>query len=128
MGKGNTAMHRLVPTAEGNIYIFFCGVTGAQFQTRRAYKADSPEKELFLAWESEGRCHFNRCQKCRRWVFNVAYNPEVLECIECAPFEDEAKFCKFCGTHVPPFVKTCPTCKKPLYYEGVESYDAKTQI
>lgn len=127
MDKSRTAAYRLVPALNGNRYSFICGVTGAQLLTSQAYRDDSPEQELLLAWETEGRGHFNRCQKCGRWVFDVAYNPEVLECIECAAFEGVARFCKFCGARVSAESKTCRLCGKPLYYEGVEANDEKAK-
>ena len=60
------------------------------------------EQELLLAWEKEGKKHFNICHKCGKFVINAVYNPEGAECVECAPFEAEAKFCKTCGAKVEP--------------------------
>lgn len=128
MEKNLTAEYRLVPVEEGNRYRFFCAVTGAGLCTQEDYRAASPEQELLLAWEREGRSHFNQCRKCGRWVFDVAYNPEVLECIECAPFECEARYCKSCGVRVPVGSRICPACGKPLYYEGVDAHDAEAQV
>lgn len=127
MEKYKTAEYRLLPAQGGNRYSFICGVTGAQLLTDRVYQADDAAQELSLARQTEGRTHFNQCSKCGRWVFDVAYNPEVLECIECAPFEKEARFCKSCGVRVPAGCRTCPACGKMLYYEGVNSYDAENE-
>lgn len=129
MDKRKTAAYLLVPDVDGNRYSFTCGVTGARFCTEHAYRADDAARELLLAWEHEGRGHFNQCRKCGRWVFDVAFNPEVLECIECAPFECEARFCKSCGARITAAGgRTCPVCGKPLYYEGVDAYDPKAQV
>ncbi len=117
--KSRTAEYQVIPDGDGSRYSFFCGVTGARFCTERAYRADSPGQELLLAWENEGRGHFNLCRRCGRWVVDVAYNPEVLECVECAAFEDEARFCKTCGARVPAKARICPACGASLYYEGV---------
>ncbi len=125
MEKKLTAEYRLVPAEAGNRYRFFCAVTGAALCTRAVYQADTPEQALLLAWAREGRSQFNQCQKCGRWVFDVAFNPEVLECIECAPFECEARYCKFCGVRVPAGSRSCPACARPLYYEGVDAYGAE---
>lgn len=122
-----TADYCLLPAQGGNRYSFICGVTGARFLTDRVYQADDGVGELLLAWQAEGRMHFNQCRKCGRWVFDVAFNPEVLECIECAPFEAEARFCKSCGVRVPAGCRTCPACGKMLYYEGVSGNDAENE-
>lgn len=128
MKKDQTAEYSLLPAEHGSRYRFLCAVTGAQFSTRQSYLSDTPEQQLQLAWEHEGRSHFNQCQRCGKWVVDAAFNPEVLECIVCAPFETEARFCKSCGARVQPGARLCPACGKPLYYEGVDAYDAKTQI
>lgn len=127
MEKWKTADYRLLPAQGGNRYSFICGVTGAQFLTERVYQASDSAYELALAWQDEGRVQFNQCHKCGRWVFDVAYNPEVLECIACAPFEAEARFCRSCGARVPSGGRTCPSCGKMLYYEGVDAYDAEPE-
>lgn len=128
MEKNLTAEYQLVPAEKGSCYRFFCAVTGAALCTQEAYRAEDPEQELLLAWEREGRGQFNQCRKCGRWVFDVAYNPEVLECIACAPFECEARYCKSCGVRVPAGSRICPACGRTLYYEGVDSHDAEAQV
>lgn len=128
MDKNTTAAYHKTPEKTGNRYHFRCAVTGAQFSTVQTYQAATPRQEPLLAWQTEGRNHFNQCQRCGRWVFDVAYNPEVLECIACAPFECEARYCKFCGARVPAERRTCPTCGRPLYYEGVDPHDPEAQI
>ena len=50
------------------------------------------------------------------------YNADVLECVECAPFEVEAKFCKNCGVKIQEPNKLCPVCGKPLSYYGKELF------
>lgn len=127
MSLKKMAAYKTVAAPGGNRYCFQCGITGAQFQTDGIYHADDPEHEALLAWEAEGRKHFNQCRRCGGWVVDVAYNPVVLECIECAPFEDEARYCKSCGVRVPTGVRICPSCGKRLYYEGVNAYDAKAK-
>lgn len=128
MDKRNTACYEALKAEDGrNRYCFFCGVTGGRFSTEQTYLEQTPQQELLAAWQREGRAHFNQCRKCGRWVFDAAYNPEVLECIECAPFELEARFCKFCGARVPVGSRTCPACGKMLYYEGVSDNDAENE-
>ena len=70
------------------------------------------------AWLAEGRENFNRCHKCGKWVIDAVYNAEVLECVECAPYEAEPKYCKNCGAKIEDPVKNCPSCGKKLIYEG----------
>ncbi len=88
--------------------------------TTDLYHADTPEEELQLAWEREGRPLFNHCHNCGKMVSGVMFNVEVLECVECAPFETEAKFCKNCGGEIEKPNKPCPVCGKPLVYYGKE--------
>lgn len=119
MGKhGRTATYRIVADAGGNCYKFYCDVSGAHVCTSNPYKADAPEEELMLAWENEGKAYFNLCHKCGKWVISAVYNPEVFECTDCAPFEHETRYCKFCGAKVWADVRFCPVCNKILHYEG----------
>lgn len=121
MNKEKTiATYKIVADAGGNRYKFFCELSGALVCTTKQYKADTPEEELHLAWESEGKQHFNPCHKCGKLVSDAMFNVEVLECVECAPFEAEAKFCKSCGTKIEDPNKLCPACGKPLVYYGKE--------
>ena len=119
MGERRTATYKIITDSGGNRYTFFCDLTGALVcTTKKTYKADTPEQELLLAWEKEGKKHFNICHKCGKFVINAVFNPEVAECVDCAPFEAEAKFCKTCGAKVEPPGRTCPVCGNLLNYEG----------
>ena len=84
------------------------------------YHADTPEEELMLAWEKEGRQHFNQCRKCGRFIIDAVYNPSVFECTDCAPFEYETRYCKSCGAKIDAGAEErfCPVCKQKLHYEG----------
>lgn len=127
MGKKITAAYQLLPEKDGNRYSFQCAVTGARFPTEQSYRGVSPQQELVDAWKTEGRRHFNQCRRCGEWVVDAAYNPLVLECVVCAPFEEEVRFCKTCGERAPKASRTCPGCGAPLYYEGVGFGDAKIE-
>ncbi len=121
MNKEKTiAAYKIVTDDGGNIYKFYCDLSGALVCTTKPYKADTPEKELQLAWESEGKQHFNPCHKCGKQVSDAMFNVDVLECVECAPFETEAKFCKSCGAKIEEPTRLCPACGKPLVYYGKE--------
>ena len=113
-----TASYKIEPSAEGDIFRFYCDVTGVQVCRTKAYRAETAEEELQQAWRLEGQHHFNQCHKCRRWVIDVAYNPEVMECVLCAPFEEEPQYCKFCGARITVPARICPVCGKLLRYEG----------
>ena len=99
--------------------MFYCDLSGAHIcTTKEIYYGNTQEEALKSAWQSEGRSHFNQCRKCGKWVSLAMYNVDVLECVECAPFEAEAKFCKNCGAKIEEPTKPCPTCGKPLTYCG----------
>ncbi len=116
--RRKTAAYQVIPDAGGNRYKFYCDVSGAHACTTAPYKADTPEDELILAWENEGKKHFSLCHKCGKWVISAVYNPEVFECTDCAPFEHATRFCKFCGSKVSGQPRICPVCNKKLHYEG----------
>lgn len=118
--RRKTATYKTVAEPQGNRYKFYCDVSGALGCTTKPYKANTPEEELILAWEKEGKAHFNLCHKCGKWVISAIYNPEVFECTDCAPFEHETGYCKFCGAKVDADVRFCPVCKQKLHYEGEE--------
>lgn len=115
---GITAKYKKIVSAIGNRYSFYCDLSGALVSTTGVLQAASPDEELLLAWKSEGEQHFNRCHKCGKWVVDVMYNAEVLECVSCAPYEDEPDYCKSCGTKIVNASKKCPVCGMPLIYEG----------
>ena len=119
MPESRTAKHKVVPDDGGYRFIFYCDVSDAHVcTTSQIYQGDSEEAALLAAWQAEGREHFNRCHKCGKWVIDAVYNAEVLECVECAPYEAEPKYCKNCGAKIEDPVKNCPSCGKKLIYEG----------
>ena len=62
MGERRTAIYKIITDSGGNRYTIFCDLTGALVcTTKKTYKADTPEQELLLAWEKEGKKHFNIC-------------------------------------------------------------------
>lgn len=120
MEKRKTADYKIIADSDGNRYKFYCDISGAHICTTKPYHADTPEEELKLAWENEGKAFFNLCHRCGKWVIAAVYNPEVFECTDCAPFEHETGYCKYCGSRVAADVRFCPICKKKLHYEGRE--------
>ena len=117
---GMTANYKRTAGSEGARYSFYCDLSGALICTTKEIQADSPDEEVRIAWKEEGEKYFNKCHKCGKWVVDVMYNAEVLECVSCAPYEEEPKYCKSCGEKIADICKTCPTCGKPLVYEGGE--------
>lgn len=115
-----TANYSVIPTESGNRYTFLCDISGAVVCTTEAVIAKTPEDELMFAWNNEGKNHFNRCHKCGRWVIDAMYNADVLECVDCAPYETDPKYCKSCGTKVTGSSKRCSVCGNPLVYDGSE--------
>lgn len=115
-----TAAYGIVPGTDGNRYRFYCDVSGALACITGPYRADTPQEELMLAWEKEGRAHFNQCRRCGRWTIDAVYNPAVFECTDCAPFEYETRYCKSCGVKINAAAgeRFCPVCKQKLHYEG----------
>lgn len=116
--KRTTAAYKVVADSGGNRYKFYCDLSGALLCTTRVYNEKTPEQELLAAWEIEGKQHFNTCQKCGRLVSDAMFNPEVFECVDCAPYEAESKFCKNCGAKIYDPNSNCLECGKPLMYLG----------
>ena len=114
-----TATYRIVADAGGSHdYQFFCDLSGALCCTTGPVRADTAEEELALAWE-KGRHQFNRCQKCGRWVCDAMYNADVLECVDCAPWEEAPNYCVKCGAKVSPLDVYCRECGTRLRYGEV---------
>ena len=113
---GNTARYKIIAGTEGNRYQFFCELSGALVCTSEPVLLDSPEQELKFTWESEGKKQFNRCHRCGRWVSDVVYNVETLECVECSPWEEDPAYCPHCGEKVHAGDVFCQKCKNRLKY------------
>lgn len=119
IGEKLTAHYKIISDGGGHRYLFYCDVSDALgCKTARTYKAETPEQGLQFAWSEEGRKNFCRCSKCGRWVIDAMFNADVCECVDCAPYETEPKFCKNCGVEIKTQGKCCPSCGKPLTYEG----------
>jgi DNA-directed RNA polymerase subunit RPC12/RpoP len=113
-----TAGYRVIADVGGNRYKFYCDRSGALGCTTGIIRASSPDEELRIAWETEGRQHFNRCKKCGSWVVDVMYNADVLECVDCTPWEDRTRFCSHCGARVADDALSCTSCGAKVRYGG----------
>ena len=119
MPEKKVADHKVVSDGGGYRFLFYCDVSGAHVcTTEEIYRGDTLESALQKAWQTEGRDRFNQCHCCGRWVIDAAFNAEVLECIECAPYEAEPRFCKSCGAKINDPEKCCPSCGRKLLYGG----------
>ena len=88
MAEKLTATYKVISEKSGNRYQFFCDLSGALCCTTKPIKIDNPQKELEFAWNNEGKMMFNRCVKCGKWISDVMYNPDTLECVDCSPWEN----------------------------------------
>ena len=119
-----TASYKIISDAGGNIYKFFCDLSGALVCTASPKsKACTPEEELLLAWESEGKQHFNLCRKCGRLVIDAMFNPDVLTCVKCTPIEEYSDYCPKCGVKTSDFAYFCHRCGSVLLYGGKNEKD-----
>lgn len=117
--KGNkTASYKIIKSDLGNIYEFFCDVSGAKGCETAPYRDDDADKELMMAWETEGKDHFNLCHKCGKWVLDVMFNPDVFNCTTCSPIEDIPNYCPKCGSKIPNEATFCHKCGIRLMYGG----------
>ena len=114
--KTRITAYRTVCDEGGIRYKFLCELSEAVVCTTEPYGTDSPEEGALLAWTKEGRSHFNYCKRCSRYVSDAMFNVEVLECVACAPYEAEARYCKSCGAKVSDPKRPCPECQRPLVY------------
>lgn len=125
MLKSRTADYKLVEDDGGYRAMFYCQVSGAHVCTTKEIYPGGLEEALLAAWEAVGSKYFNKCNRCGKWVIDAVFNAEVLECVECAPYEAEPKFCKTCGAKVEQPLTSCLNCGNQLIYGGGEDYDPK---
>lgn len=104
----------------GRIVRFFCDASGMLLCTVGPIRAVTEEDALRIAWDGEGKKHFNLCHKCGRWVSAVMYNADTLECVDCSPWENAPKYCKTCGAKVSSGDVYCHVCGAELKYGGEE--------
>ena len=112
----STADYKIMEDANGRQYRFFCGISGAVGCTTKPIPAKTQEEELEIAWEGEGKKYFNICHKCGKWVCDAMYNPDVWECVDCAPLEDKPHFCLHCGVKISELDIFCRRCGTRLLY------------
>lgn len=118
MKEHGTAKYKILVGADGNRYRFFCASSGMALCTTKPIRAETQEAELRIAWESEGKYHFNKCTKCGRYISDAMYNADVLKCVDCVPWEKKPRYCAHCGKELPssPNSKYCKDCGAKLQY------------
>lgn len=119
MNDHKTARYRIIADAGGNRYRFYCDASGMAVCTTKPIRADTREEELRLAWETEGRQYFNRCTKCGRWISDKMYNADVLQCVDCAPWQNKPNYCAHCGEKITDSDVFCRKCGVRLRYGEV---------
>lgn len=118
------AAYRVIQDGGGLRFRFFCEASGAALCTTGIIPARPLDRALDYAWETEGRAHFNLCHRCGRWVADVMYNADTLECVDCSPWEEEPAFCPQCGARVASRDEFCGRCGARLRYgEGDAAYE-----
>lgn len=117
MRDSKTATYQVINDSGGNRYRFFCDMSGALGCTTGVYAAETPEKERMRAWEKEGKEHFNRCERCGRWVIDAMYNVDAFQCVDCAPWTEKLRFCPHCGVRTVDNAEYCFSCGKRLFSE-----------
>ena len=119
-GKGEkTSKYKIIKSEQGIYYQFFCDISGALVCETTLIKSDNPETDLLNAWETQAKQHFNYCNKCGKWISDIMYNPDVLECVECAPIEEIPDYCPKCGVRLADSASFCNQCGARLMYGGV---------
>lgn len=120
--KAKTATYKIISDSNGKIVQFFCDASGMLLCATNLIQSVGEDDALHIAWENEGKKHFNLCHKCGKWVSAVMYNADVLECVDCSPWENAPKYCKACGVKVSSGDVYCPRCGIELRYGG-DLYD-----
>lgn len=118
-----TAAYRVVESEAGRRFRFFCEASGAEVCVTASVPGENRGEALMRAWKAEGRSHFNQCHRCGRWVSDVMYNADTLECVDCSPWEEQPAFCPQCGMRVTDDAVFCRRCNARLRYGGSEEAD-----
>ncbi len=114
MSRHTTAKYQIIADSGGNRYRFFCDASDMALCTTGRIRADTQAEELRIAWESEGKHHFNLCAKCGRWVSDAMYNADTLQCVDCTPWQKRNNYCIRCGTPLTDGQLTCRICSKEV--------------
>ncbi len=114
-----TAKYKIIADSGGNRYRFFCDCSGMIVCTTNPIRAETQEAELKLAWDTEGKQHFNLCSKCGKHVSDAMYNIDTGECVDCSVWEEKPNYCAHCGKKIPTSDTFCRKCGTRLRYGEV---------
>jgi len=114
-----TAKYKIIADSGGSRYRFFCDLSGMALCTTDPVRADTQQQELKMAWEKEGKQYFNRCAKCGKWVSDPMFNADVLQCVDCAPWQEKPNYCIHCGKEISGTDRFCNACGTRLRYGEV---------
>ncbi len=115
-----TASYKVTADSGGYVFRFFCDSSGELGCVTVPIQADTEDAALDIAWETEGKRHFNHCDKCHRYVSSAMFNLTAGQCVDCAPWEDAyPNFCHRCGVRLKePEAPFCPVCGARLLNTG----------
>ncbi len=116
--KLHTAKYRAKSVNGKYVFTFLCASSGAAVCTAKPVQAVNEQEALAIAWDEEGRGHFNKCRKCGAWVSDMMYNADTLKCVDCSPWEEKPHFCAMCGREVEEDEIFCKRCGTRLQYGG----------
>ena len=120
MNENAMATYKVMEEKGGYRFQFFCDLSGALACTTALIPENTLEEALEIAWETEGKSHLNCCHKCGRYVSDVMYNADVLECVKCTPWENPPGFCQQCGRRLLDSDIHCPKCGAVVRYSQKE--------
>lgn len=121
MAKNNhaTAQYKIIADSGGNRYRFYCDSSGMLVCTTNPIRAETQAAELKLAWNNEGKAHFNHCTKCGKWISDQMFNADTGECVDCSVWEERPNYCTHCGKKIPARDTYCRKCGARLRYGEV---------
>lgn len=116
-----TATYKVTADSGGWVFRFFCDSSGQLGCVTAPIHAATQDEALDIAWQTEGKKHFNRCDKCHRYVSSAMFNLTAGQCVDCAPWEDAyPNFCHHCGVRLKdPEAYFCPVCGARLHNTGL---------
>lgn len=111
-----TAKCRTEQKTGGYRFTFYCAICCGGYTTPLISEG-CPQVALRLA-EQDARLHFNRCQRCHRWVCDEHFNENYMMCTACVP-----RTCKVCTSSVPKGHQFCTVCGAPQFETSKEGMD-----
>ncbi len=119
MNEHKTAKYKVIADSGGSRYRFYCDASGMVVCTTKPIRADTQEEELRIAWDTQGKRHFNHCTKCGKWISDAMYNADTGECVDCSVWEAKPNYCAHCGKKIAARDTFCRECGTRLRYGEV---------